>query len=107
MFRHFAWVRQPADTDCVISVEYYSELLNHVSKKWGVLAWQKYTDNLAFFDLNYNRYIFAVPGIPNFLTRDFVTLNNTLSISHSPRPLAAGPIRNAKVIGSHLAIAIY
>ena len=46
----------------------------------------------------------AVPGSPNFLTRDItkliisyhitlVTLNNTLSISHSPRPLAIGPIR--------------
>ena len=30
------------------------------------------------------------------LTRDLVTLN-TLSISHSPRSFAAGPIRNAKI----------
>ena len=42
MFRHFAWVRQPADTDCVISAEYYSELLNHVSKNCEVLARRKF-----------------------------------------------------------------
>ena len=35
MFRHFVWVRQPADADYVISIEYYSELLNHVSNKMG------------------------------------------------------------------------
>ena len=34
----------------------------------------------------------TVPGLPNFLTRDSVNL----SISHSPRPLSAGPIRNAE-----------
>ena len=28
-----------------------------------------------------------------FLTGDLVSLNNNCSISHSPRPLAAGPIR--------------
>ena len=47
-------------------------------------------------DFNYNRYIFAVPGLPNFLTSDLVTLNNNLSISHSPPLLAAGSIRNAE-----------
>ena len=31
-----------------------------------------------------------------FLTRDVATLNSTLSMSHRPRPLAAGPIRNAE-----------
>ena len=34
--------------------------------------------------------------ISNFLTRDLVTLNNTLPISHNPYPLAAGPTRNAE-----------
>ena len=48
------------------------------------------------------RYIFVVQGLPNFLTRDLVTLNNTLSISHSPRPLAAGTIQNAKIMESLL-----
>ena len=42
-------------------------------------------------------------GLPNFLARDFVTLNNTLTISHSP--LAAGPIRNAECMEFLLAIA--
>ena len=42
--------------------------------------------------------------LTNFLTRDLVTLNNILSISHSPRPLAAGPIRNAENMESLLAI---
>ena len=79
-------VRQPANAGCVVSIEYYSELLNHVSENWEVLARQKYTDIL---DFNYNRYIFAVPGLPSFLTRDFVTLNNTLSLSKSTRLLAA------------------
>ena len=83
------------DADCVVSIEYYSELLNHVTENWEIHARQKYTDNLAFC-VNYNRYIFAVPGLPNFLTRDLLTLNNTPSISHIPRPLTARPERNAE-----------
>ena len=62
-------------------------------KKCEVLVRRKYTD--------YNpscRYTFIVQGHPNFPTRDLVTPNNTLSISHSPRPLAAGPIRNVKIM---------
>ena len=39
----------------------------------------------------------------HFLTRDLVTLNKTLSISHSPRPLAAEPIRNTEIMESLLA----
>ena len=101
-FRHFVWVRQPADADYVISIEYYSELLNNVSENWEVLARRKYTD------YNSNRkiywYIFVVQGLPNFLTRNIVTLNNTPLISHSPRPLAAGSIRNVKTMESLLNI---
>ena len=48
------------------------------------------------------RYIFVVQGLPSFLTRDLATLNNTLSILHRPRPLAAGPIGNAEIIESLL-----
>ena len=36
------------------------------------------------------------PGCPKFQTGDSETLNDTLSISHNPRPLAAGPIRNTE-----------
>ena len=42
-------------------------------------------------DVTYNRYIFAVPGLPNFLTRDLVTPNNTLSIVHSPHTVRCLP----------------
>ena len=56
---------------------------------------RKYTNNFLF-DLNYNRYIFAVPGLPSFLKSDLVALNNTQLISHCPRPLAVGSIRNAE-----------
>ena len=35
---HTVWVRQSANGDCVISIEYYLELLNHVSENWEVLA---------------------------------------------------------------------
>ena len=38
----------------------------------------------------------------HFLTRDLATLNNSLLISYSPRPVAAGPIRNAKIMESLL-----
>ena len=31
-FRLLVYVRQSADADCVISIEYNSELLNHMSK---------------------------------------------------------------------------
>ena len=61
-------VRERAD--CVISIEYNSELLNHVSKSWEVPARRKYTDNLRYFHLANNWYNFAQPGVPNFLTRD-------------------------------------
>ena len=37
------------------------------------------------------------------MTPDLVTLNKTLSISHSPRPLAAEPIRNTEIMESLLA----
>ena len=29
---HTVWIRGAADVDCVISIKFYSELLNHVSK---------------------------------------------------------------------------
>ena len=32
-FRYFVWVRQIADADCMISFEFFSQLLNHVSNK--------------------------------------------------------------------------
>ena len=54
------------------------------------------------FRFAYNRYIFVVQGLPNFLTRELVALNNTLSISQRPRPLAAELIRNAEIIESLL-----
>ena len=78
------------------SIEYYSEFLNHVSK-----IFEKYTDNLDIWILII-RYIFALSGFPNFLTRDLVTMNNTQSISHSPRSLGAGPIRNTETMRSLL-----
>ena len=37
-------------------------------------------------------------ALSNFLTSALVTLDNTLSTSTSPRPLATGPIRNAKIV---------
>ena len=72
-------------------------------QKLGRPGRRKYTDNLALaFDFNYNRYIFVMSGLPNFSTHDSVTLNTTLSISHSPRPLTAGPIRYAESMASLL-----
>ena len=47
-FRHFVWLRQPADADCVISIEYFWKLLNHVSKNGKSLREKKYTNNLSF-----------------------------------------------------------
>ena len=46
-FWNFVWIWQLADADCVISIEYYSELLNHVPKNWEVLARPKYIDNFV------------------------------------------------------------
>ena len=86
-FRHFVRVQLPADVDCTTLIEYYSVLLNHLSKKIGYPCTTK---NQSY------RYIFLAQGLPNFLTRDRVTLNNTLSKSNTPQPLAAGPIRNAE-----------
>ena len=39
---------RPAGGDFVISMDYYSELLNHVPENLEVLAREKYTNNLAF-----------------------------------------------------------
>ena len=38
MISAFLWGQQAAAADSVISIEYNSELLNHVSKNWEVLA---------------------------------------------------------------------
>ena len=35
---------------------------------------------------------FVVQELPNFLTSDLLTLNNTLSISHCPRPDRSGRV---------------
>ena len=66
-----------------ISIQYYEELVNHVSRNREVLARRKYTDNNT---------------VNPKVTRDLLTLNNAQSISQSPRPLAAGPIRNAEIV---------
>ena len=41
-------VRQPVDADIVILINYYSELLYHMSKNWEVWHDEKYTDKWAF-----------------------------------------------------------
>ena len=43
-FRHFVWLRQQAEADMVISIEYYSDFQNHF-KNWEVLVRREYTDN--------------------------------------------------------------
>ena len=48
---------------------------------------------------------FRRAGTLQFFTCDWVTLNFTPSISLSPRQLAAGPIRNAKIMESLLSVA--
>ena len=47
-FLAFVWVRKPAEAGSIITIEFYSELLNRVSENWEVLARRKYTDNLDF-----------------------------------------------------------
>ena len=63
----------------MISIEYYTELLNHVSETQKVLARPKYTAKI--YDQKTKkpsyRYIFLVHGLPNFWTRDLATLENT------------------------------
>ena len=56
---------QPLNTDYVISIEYYSELLNLVLKNWKVLVRQKYKDNLDRSIVYFNR-----ERTFEFLTRD-------------------------------------
>ena len=48
---------------------------------------KKYTGNLAFSFNNY-RYIFAVPGLPNVLTRDWIILHRyyTFRVRWPPDP---------------------
>ena len=53
------------------------------------------------------RYIFVLPGFPNFSTRDSVTLNYTLSISQSPRQLTAERTRIIEIMESHPSITKY
>ena len=51
------------------------------------------------------RFNFTVPGLLNFLIFFWGSPNYTLSISHSLRPLTAGPIRIAEIIESPLVMA--
>ena len=66
------------------TIEYYSQLLNHVSKIGKFLHEQ----NIQSKDPSY-LYIFVAQGLSNFLTRDLVTLNNTLLISSAGARLSA------------------
>ena len=78
-------------------------------RKLGSSCTTKINRYVCLFDFYYNRYIFAVPAVPglsNLLTSDEVTLNNTQAKSYSPRPLTAGPKRNAENIESLLAITL-
>ena len=81
-FRNSVFGRKSAGVDCVLSMKYYWELLNHLSEIWEVLGWRKYTN------FNSNRKSQVVILV--------VTLNRTPSILHSPRPPLDGIIRNAK-----------
>ena len=69
-----------------------------------VSARRKYTDNFGFSALIIIG-IFVMQGLPNFLTRDLVTPNSTLSIFHCLRPMGVGPIRDGETIESLLSIA--
>ena len=63
-----------------------------MSKKREVLARRKW----KYYNSNRKTQVIGIFLSHNFLVRDLVTLNNKLLISHSPRPLATGPIRNEK-----------
>ena len=70
MISAFRMGRLPMNADCVISIEYNSELLNNVSKNWEKLA---------------------LPELPNLLTRDLVnselySIDITLSAFAGCRP---------------------
>ena len=85
-------------------IEYYSELLNPVSKNEKFLHEQNIPIIIEIEKLKLSVY-FRRTRTSHFLTRDLVILNNILSISHCPRLLTAGSIRNAEIMESFLAIA--
>ena len=66
---------------------YNSELLNHVSKNWDVLAGRNKTD-YNLFEKKKKLSVYFRRRTSQFLTRDLIMLNYTLSTSHSPRQLA-------------------
>ena len=77
-FRHFVWVRQLADTDCVISIQY--DTLQFISY---LITCRKIGKSLHDENIPITWLIrFELKSDFPFLTR--------------PRPLAAGPIRNAE-----------
>ena len=57
MFSVFRTVRQPSDADCVILIEYYSELLT--CQKIGKSFHDENIPINGVFNLNYNQYIFV------------------------------------------------
>ena len=79
-----------------LSIEYFSDLVNQVSKNWDVLPQRKYTCMHTDYSTNKKPkllvYFRRVRASQFFLTRDLLTLKNTLSKSHSPRSLTAVPI---------------
>ena len=75
----YIWVG-PADADCVTSLS--------LVKNW-------YDENILITVKIENPLSSVYFGTSQFLTRDWKTPNNTLSISHSPFPRAARPIPNA------------
>ena len=87
---------------CEIDIVLF-RVIKSLVKNWEFLTRRKYTHYNSNKKANLS-VIFVVQGIPNFLTRYLVTLNNTLSISPSLRPLDAGTLRNAKNMESLLAM---
>ena len=80
-----------ANAACVISMEYYSELLNHVSK----IGMSRHGENIPIrIKIEKAKLLvyFRRAETSQFLIRDLATLSNIPSISHSLRQLTVIPI---------------
>ena len=94
-FWHFEWVQQPANADFATSSMLHRKSIFQSLSSVKKLESPRTTKIIQTEKPKLLAYLRRAKTF-QFLTRDWLILKNTQSISHSPHPLAAGPIRNAE-----------
>ncbi len=81
-FWHCVWVCQPANADCMISIEYYSSIIRSNSITFQNIWESVHGENIPII-IQIEKANLSLYFREHFLTRDLVTSNNTIDITQS------------------------